>query len=300
MQFARKTGFLFIFLITSIISLGAAGQYQQGNGGNIVSGAHLYEAWDERVGVNLYGNTNPMWRELGRKAELGPVTWRCASCHGWNYLGTAYNESEGGFVPDLLEARVMEEDEITMWLDGTNNPNHDFSNFLTIASQKDLVAFLKHGLINYTIYARQDIFNNPNISTYGEDLYKESCRECHGPDGARINFGSAETPVFLGNLSEEPWRIVHLIQFGHNQGRRLSADELGWRLTDVFEVVKYSFVLPKSTQTSLEAEDSTVIDYSLQADTAPLVYAAFIIVLVIVFGVLWTHVRNWLATRRYH
>lgn len=297
MQFARKTGFLFIFIITSIISLGAAGQYQQDGGGNLLRGAHLYESWDLRMGVNLLGNTNPMWKELGRKAELGPVTWRCSSCHGWNYLGSAYNEQDGGFVPGLLIVRNMEEEEIKLWLDGTKNPDHNFSQYLTVAAQKDLVTFLQQGLIDYTTYARQDIFDTPNISSNGENLYKESCRECHGPDGARINFGSAENPAFLGNIAENPWKVVHLIQFGHPQIGGTTARAYGWSLEDIFDVVKYSVILPKGLQVDIAVEDPSIIDYSLQADTAPMVFTAFIIVLVVLLGVGWSVYRNWLKSR---
>lgn len=291
MQFARKTGLLFIFIITSVISLGAAGQYQQENGGNIVKGAHLYEAWDKRVGADLLGYINPMWEELERKAEPGPVTWRCSSCHGWNYLGTAYNDQQGGFVPGLLIVKTMEEEEIQMWLDGTNNPKHDFSKFLTIAAQKDLIAFLKRGLVNYSSFARQEIFVTQNINENGEELYKESCRDCHGPDGARINFDTAENPSFLGNSAEEPWKVVHLIQFGHPNISVPPIKELGWSLEDVFDVVKYTIVLPKGQQLGLEVEPLSDIDYSSQADTAPMVYAAYIVVLVVLTGLGWTVLR---------
>lgn len=298
MQFARKTGLLFIIIITSVISLGAAGQYQQDNEGDIYRGAHLYQAWDRRVGAELLGYINPMWKELERKTEAGPVTWRCSSCHGWNYLGTTYNDSEGGFVPGLLIVRSMEEQEIQEWLDGTNNPKHDFSQFLTIAAQKDLIYFLKHGLINYTSFARQKIFDSPNIKGNGETLYKESCRDCHGPDGARINFGTAENPAFLGNSAEEPWKVVHLVQFGHPNVGVPPAKDLGWTLEDVFDVVKYTIVLPKGQQLGAVVEPISEIDYSTQADTAPLVYAAYIAVLVVIIGIGWTMVRAKLKSKR--
>jgi len=292
MQFGRKTGFLFLFVIFSILSLSAAGQYRQGSGGDIKRGAYLYEAWDLRVRANLLGNTNPMWTEIGRKSEVGPVTWRCVSCHGWDYLGSEA-ETEGGIaVPGLIGARSMDQEELTKWLDGTMNPKHDFSEYLPNAAKRDLLEFLQHGVMNFSSYIRSGVFKIGNISSNGETLYKESCRDCHGSDGSRINFGTADNPIFLGNIAEEPWRVVHLIRFGHFHIGNTSSEELGWSFQDIIDVVIYTRALPKSQDSDGESMPDGAIDYSTQAETLHLVYASIVIALIVVFAVVYTKIRD--------
>ena len=97
--------------------------------------------------------------------------------------------------------------------------------------------FLQYGLVDYSEVFETGVFSETDIAQKGEDLYKQECRSCHGPDGARINFGTAEAPIFLGNLSDAPWRMVHLIRFGHLYVSAPDSDELGWSEQDVFDVL---------------------------------------------------------------
>lgn len=292
MQLSIKSFFFSIFIVMVLLGLSAADLYQEENSNSIRRGAYLYVAWDKSLHVDLTGKFNPLWTEYQTASITAPQTWRCVSCHGWNYLGTESIEPGEKYIPGLTQVKDMSLDETRAWLDGSMNPKHNFSKYLTVAAHNDLIAFLYHGIPDYSQFVNQKIFEQSGIRRNGEDLYKESCRDCHGSDGTSINFGPIDNPIYLGNIAEEPWRIVHLLQFGHISVNRTTREELDWSLGDIFDVVIYTSILPKGQGPGLDDTNSTTVDYNEQADTTYMVYAAILMAMIVVFSVIWTTRRK--------
>ena len=280
----KKKFFQVFFIILALLGLSAADIYQEENGGDIKRGAYLYKEWDQMLRVNLYGNFNPIWSEYSKDKTNAPQTWRCVSCHGWNYLGTEFDEQVKKSIPGLIQVKDMSQEEIQSWLDGSINPKHNFSKYFTVAAQKDLIAFLQYGIIDYSPYISREVFDQSNVSRNGEDLYKQSCRNCHGSDGSLINIGPEDNPIYLGNVAEEPWQVVHVLQFGHINVQNTSRVELDWSLQDVFDVVNYSSILPKGQPLGEDPSQIKAVDYSEQADTAYMVYVAVMMVAIVFFA----------------
>lgn len=294
MNFDRRTWAALGLVFISFFGLMSASANQETEEENALKrGALLYQFWDQVLRVDLVGNINPLWQQQEFSDQPGPFTWRCVSCHGWDYLGADGEFGPGaetytGF-PGLLGVSEMSAEELAAWLDGSENPAHDFSDFLTVAAQNDLIYFLQEGLVDFSRYAEIESFEEMGSSLNGEELYKAACRECHGADGARVNFGTADNLSFLGNLAENsPWHMVHVIRFGHFQFDSIkTSEELGWSRQDLFDVVVYLQQLPKGQQLAEEIQILSDQDYLYQADTGPLIAVSAAMVLLVYGAVYW-------------
>ena len=297
MRQARKHWLMIAMGLITLLALTGASTYQVEPTGDVKHGASLYYYWDTLLQIDLIGEINPLWKTQDFNQEVGPVTWRCSSCHGWDYRGAegAYGPGSPHYTgfPGILSATSMSKTEIEDWLDGTNDQNHDFSEYLTVAAVKDLTAFLQYGIMDFRDYLQNGSLEETGRISVGEDLYKKACRDCHGSDGAKINFGTAEQPSFLGNFSdEEPWHMVHLMRFGHLFLGVQTSDELGWSIQNLFDVVVYSQQLPKGQQIA-EAEQQLIeIDYESQADMTNLVILAIVMSVIVIGAVAWVSVRE--------
>lgn len=262
--------------------------------GDPLAGGLLYAAWDVVAGYELPLENHPLWFD---DTVFDITSWRCSTCHGWDYSGrievSSSDPEEFIEYPALFSMMGESPEEVIAWLDGTNNTNHDFSHFLTEEDLYDLSAFLTSltsGLVTPNLIAEIDTGKVRGTSSFGEDLFKSKCRECHGSDGARINFGTAAQPLFLGNIAVgNPWRAAHIIRYGHVYTKVRPGTSYGWSFNNEIDLLTYLQRLPLAKLN--EEEVVEILDYKDQADTLSLVYAAIGITIVILGGVLWSSRR---------
>ena len=244
--------------------------------GDPARGGRLYAAWDLEIGELVPFRNHSLWRE---SEKIETASWRCVSCHGWDYKGRVVEDIE---YPGLFTMVAEPQEEVIAWLDGTKNSKHNFARVLSDKDLLDLSAFLITGLIEPELIADLETYQAGGIMTAGEDLYKQTCKTCHGPEGARINFGTADSPVFMGDLAEDnPWLAAHFIRNGHPGVKTPTAKDLDWSFSLQIDLLTYLQGLPKVRQ--IGKEEVEPIDYSDQAGTIELVYASFAM-MVVVFG----------------
>lgn len=273
---------LTIILISSLFI--SADHFQDTEAGDVEMGAQLYYSWDWFLKYDPNLGKQPLWGTN----ELSDIeTWRCVSCHGWDYSGILEFE-----VPGVLSALKMPNEEILEWLDGTKNTNHDFSNFFTVTALRDITAFLHLGIMDYSeILFDGEIISSKVDRPFGEELYKAECSSCHSVDGAKINFGSAANPIFVGDVGyDTPEKMLHIVRFGHLEINTKSAEDLEWSLMDSLSLVGYTEVLPLGQGAGAALLES--VDYSTQGETTEIVYLAFSIVLIPFMAVAIFHYRN--------
>jgi len=271
-------------LIFGVISTASA---QDGIEGDPLVGGRLYVAWDAVLRVDLPFENHPLWHE---EEPIDFNSWRCVTCHGWDYKGreiSATSEPEEVVTYPGVFSMVAElEENVIAWLDGSNNRDHDFSDFLSNHDMQDLSAFLITDLVDADLFVEAETGRVQGAAKIGEVLYKMKCRECHGSDGARINFGTAKRPAFLGNLATiNPWRTAHIVRFGHVYTLVHPRVNFGWTFYNEIDLLAYLQHLPLAEKMKDDEEVvEEVIDYSQQGDVRLLIYGAAGIVVVILFG----------------
>ncbi len=227
---------------------------------NITRGAMLYDKWYAVLGVDAPAGNHPIWARQTTNTHSGPDTWRCISCHGWDYQGKdgAYRSGSGnytGFPGVYTPAQTMSEDDLVKVLSGSTDPEHDFSQYLDDASLNDLAFFLKTGLVDDSQYIDpQTLKVIGGNSAHGKELFDGQCAKCHGEDGLKIMFRFEGSDAGLGTLAVvDPWRFLHKTRFGTPGTEMIIGYDLGWQAQDGRDVLLYAQSLPTNLEQATEA-----------------------------------------------
>ncbi|WP_322506780.1 c-type cytochrome [Anaerolinea sp.] len=218
-------------------------------------GALLYDNWYAALGVQPPQGNMPIWERQTTNTRSGAETWRCVSCHGWDYQGKdgAYREGSDRYTgfPGLYPAVAQRtEEEIVALLSGKNDPQHDFSPYIPEADLKALAHFLKTALVNDNEYidpkTLKVLGGDP---ANGKSLYESQCARCHGADGSTLTFRFEGRDATLGTLALlDPWRFLHKTRFGTPGTEMVIGYELGWTAQQGRDVLLYAQSLPSGLE----------------------------------------------------
>lgn len=223
---------------------------------NLARGGILYDKWwtgeDEtaplEVPPDIVGVDHPLWTpaDTNLTPNTGDTTWRCKSCHGWDYVGadgvygTPGNSYETGIkgivVSNGIHPSVMTPVEIFDFLHSgtvTTEGDHAFSQFLSDMDLYALTRMVSKVQMEAMDGAAPNDFINLADATvpggdpvHGMDFYAlpedaGGCGgSCHGADGTAIDLDDGDittTPnIFVADYAQgNPWETLHKIRFGH-------------------------------------------------------------------------------------
>lgn len=211
--------------------------------GDPVRGGLMYDEWWVVTGADEPTEDHPLWATQTTNERSGDDTWRCKECHGWDYKGAdgAYGSGSHftGFV-GVFDSMGKDPMEILAEMQGSTNPDHDFSTVMAEQDLTDLALFLSQALIDDATLVDADKFSTGDEAT-GAILYGNVCIACHGPMGNAINFGGIDDPEFLGHLApDNPWEFIHKVRFGQPGWPMPSSIGNGWSDEDVANVLAYA------------------------------------------------------------
>ncbi|RPJ56302.1 MAG: hypothetical protein EHM12_10545, partial [Dehalococcoidia bacterium] len=216
----------------------------------IALGGRLYDEWWTELGQKSPVESNPLWRVQTTGYTVSSAnTWSCVTCHGWDYKGKGgnYNNSSNFTgVKGVYTSSYLTNEEITEILLGGADSRHNFSSTIGEDKLKSIVAFIKWGLINDSIYINYSTRKPISADTKeGNELYTTNCVSCHGTDGRKINLGSVPIPVYIGTISNnDPVRTLHKIRCGQPDTDMPSAIEQNRAVDDCIDLLAYLQSLP--------------------------------------------------------
>jgi thiosulfate dehydrogenase len=212
----------------------------------VSGGGQLYDKWWIVLELDEPTEDQPLWATQSTNERSGKDTWRCKECHGWDYLGAdgAYGDGSHftGFT-GVLDASNLSAEELTAWLDGSTNSDHDFS-VMDEIGMNAMLAFLQTEMADISAFVNDDksVIGDP---ANGEDLWEGTCTACHGVDGTKINFHDADDPEYVGTVAAgNPWEFFHKVVFGQPGAPMPSGLALGWSLEEIADLLSYAQTLP--------------------------------------------------------
>ncbi len=105
------------------------------------AGGRLYDNWMTALGVEGPNSTHPAWPSSNNK-KTGNVTWRCKSCHGWDYLGANGNYGSGSYLTGIGGVRgVIGRDPAEIAKLQTDS-THGYTDDMIPPQAKNLVAMI--------------------------------------------------------------------------------------------------------------------------------------------------------------
>ncbi len=199
-------------------------------------GGRLYDNWWAVQGVAPPDATHPSYPASG-PLDGGPATWRCVSCHGWDYRGAAgmpgIRGVDGAGVDDI--AAIVRDD------------THRYSpEMIPDQAVQQLALFVAAGQHDLTLFVDDVSASTPQMSgdpIRGRQIFQNVCAICHNFVGDAEIVGEADNLRTLGAIaSRNPAQALHKVRNGQP-----SADMLALRAFDMqaaIDVITYAQTLP--------------------------------------------------------
>ena len=211
------------------------------------AGGLLYDKWWVVTGGTEPTGDSPLWKTQTSNTRTGPDTWRCKECHGWDYKGVDGAYGSGSHltgIKGVLGASMMSAEDLTAALSGGKNPGHNFAELIGEAGINALVIFLQTEMVDTAtiINADASVVGDPAA---GKEVFENTCAACHGEDGKKLNFGSADEPEYIGTLAlDNPWEFFHKVNYGQPGQPMPNGISMGWSIEEIADIIAFAQTLP--------------------------------------------------------
>jgi thiosulfate dehydrogenase len=180
-----------------------------------MSAGRIYDNWYATLDKDKPKATHPSWPASNTKKK-GAVTWRCKSCHGWDFRGKDGAYRSGSYKTGIKGIRGMAGADpakvVAVLRDGT----HGFTTeMIPDDAAMRLAAFVSKGQYDITKWV-SDKGDVKGDAGKGKPVYQTICAACHGFDGRALDWGDEKEPGFVGTeANANPWEVMAKIRHGH-------------------------------------------------------------------------------------
>lgn len=182
----------------------------------IAAGGRIYDNWWDALDKPEPIYTHPAYPATG--VDKGSASWRCKTCHGWDYLGKDGIYSRGSHhtgIEGIDGAIGKPVEEIVALL---RAPLHGYNDEMLSDDEIGRVAaFVSRGQIDMrsfiAIPERKLIAGDP---AKGAGVFQTVCAACHGFDGKLLDWGEGEGHNYVGTEAAElPDEVMNKILNAH-------------------------------------------------------------------------------------
>lgn len=198
-----------------------------------VTGESVGDAAKLSLGGRLYDNH---WFIIGQQPPSGrhpqfpdeldvepPETWRCVSCHGWDYRGANGQLGKVSQSPIFKNLDGVQGQDPTLISSKLRRGLHGS---ITMALPQDLLLalaeFLSEGQHDMSDFIDSDGHGRGD-PMQGKDIFEGVCQRCHGENGTAPIYGEIGDRSSLGwIIRNRPEQAVHKIRNGVPQADMVS------------------------------------------------------------------------------
>jgi cytochrome b/mono/diheme cytochrome c family protein len=190
----------------------------------IASGGRLYDNWFASLGKKGPTENHPSWPAANTTVS-GDGTWRCKSCHGWDYMGREGRYRSGSNATGIIGVQRMKGRDPGAIMAILGDRTHAFTDdLLPQHARFRLAMFISQGQ-----HAAAQIVPLDNIvkgdPVKGRSVFQNVCAACHGFDGRARKLGASSDKadagykgdaLFVGTKAVSgPTELLHKIRNGH-------------------------------------------------------------------------------------
>ncbi len=169
---------------------------------SIARGARLYENWVLESRERPEVVPHPEFKAKDPRVDAAD-TWRCVTCHGWDYSGNY------GF-PSIRKRQGGKPAEIVALLKAEP---HRFEGLMNEQDFADLASFVTRGQVDMAPLIDSAAKLKTGVSAW-ENIFATTCANCHGLDGGR-----QRGIRHLGDTArKQPTKVLHVALNGHAGG----------------------------------------------------------------------------------
>ncbi len=190
-----------------IISPASAAQELQGQ---LARGAKLYDKWFAVIKAEKPKDTHAAWPASNTKKK-GNTTWRCKSCHGWDYQGKDGAYASGSYKTGIKGIGGMAGADPAKIVAVLKDDAHKLAGKMDDGDFQDLAMFVSKGQIDMSKYI-DSAAKAPKggDAARGAGYFTTMCAQCHGKDGSLPKDMKKTLAKQMGN----PWEVMHKILNG--------------------------------------------------------------------------------------
>jgi cytochrome b/mono/diheme cytochrome c family protein len=190
----------------------------------ISSGGRLYDNWYASIGRKGPAETHPAWPKANTTVS-GDATWRCKSCHGWDYMGREGRYRSGSNATGIIGIQRMKGRDPGVIAPVLNDKTHAFPEELMPQHVKFRIAmFVSRGqhVASQYVQSNDKAKGDP---AKGKPVFQSVCASCHGFDGRARKLGASSDradagykgdALFVGTKAVSgPTEVLHKIRNGH-------------------------------------------------------------------------------------
>ena len=209
----------------------------------IMEGGKLYDNWFSTLGVDKPKETHALWPASNTK-KSGDVTWRCKSCHGWDFMGKDGAYASGSYKSGITGIRSFEGKDPAMVEKILRGPEHGYTPAMIPDDALSKIAlFVTNGQFDLDAFIDRTSKKSNGDAGKGKVIYDTSCYLCHGKDGKDMNFKTADAPEYLGTLSNgNPWETINKIRHGQPDSQMPGIGYMGNKM--MADILAYTQTLP--------------------------------------------------------
>jgi thiosulfate dehydrogenase len=210
----------------------------------IAYGGRLYDNWIEMVGRGAPRGNHPVYPRAGK--QVGPSTWRCKECHGWDYNGKdgAYGNPANSHYTGIKGIRAFAGKDPKAVIEILRDKTHGLDDrMLPKYAAERLALFVARGQVKAEDYLKPDGSPNGDVNK-GRAVFQTVCAVCHGYDGKSINFGSGNKPAYIGTVANGNFpELLHKARNGHPGA--IMIPQIALEVQRIIDVAAYARHLPQ-------------------------------------------------------
>ncbi len=173
----------------------------------IARGGRLYDNWITVLKSDAPKDNHPAWPAANTN-KTGAVTWRCKSCHGWDYKGRDGAYATGSYKTGIAGITNFSNAELGRVVAIMGDKTHGLGEKLKEQDLQDLALFVSKGQIDLDGMIERANKKPKGDVAKGEIYYNTICAGCHAKDGTM----PTDMPESLGKLANDnPWEATHKI-----------------------------------------------------------------------------------------
>jgi mono/diheme cytochrome c family protein len=178
---------------------------------SVVRGGRLYDNWSVESKNRAPNDWHPAFVIRDEAISIGD-SWRCTTCHNWNYKGQhGYTGIRGkqGADPASIVALLK-------------NNSHRYNGLMSDGDLADLANFVSRGQVDMQKLIESERRGRANVAAE-EKFFGTICAACHGSDGGHLR----EVPPIGDAARQRPHEVLHYLINGHSGGVMPALSALG-------------------------------------------------------------------------
>ena len=212
---------------------------QAADEGSIARGAKLYDKWFAVIKAEKPKDTHTAWPAANTKKK-GNTTWRCKSCHGWDYIGVDGAYGSGSYKTGIKGVNGMAGADPAKIVAVMKDDTHKLSGLMADEDFQDIAMFVSKGQVDMSKYIDYDAkVVKGGDAARGQDYFETMCAQCHGKNGDLPKDMKKTLAKQLGN----PWEVMHKILNGQPAEQMPALRVLDRQI--VVDVMAHLATLPK-------------------------------------------------------